>query len=139
MGTHKVQITAQNAVGTPAQQTLTLQIDPYNPGNPAGPVNLITSYVLSRDASHDVVATVVLVNNSATAAQNVTITSAKIGSVTGAISPSEVASIGPASTATFTIVFPAASVGASGSPSSLILSGSYTGGTFSSSGRIVLP
>jgi hypothetical protein len=136
VGTHSLQITAQNAVGTPAQQTLTLEIYPTST---SASVNLVTSFQLSRDASNNVVATVVVANNGGTAAQDVAITSAKIGSVAGTISSAAVASIAPASTATFSVVFPAASMGAKGTAGVLTLSGTYTGGTFSSGGRLVLP
>lgn len=135
-GSSKLQLTAQNAVGSPAQQTLTLQVFQYNP---TVPVNLISNWALSRDANNNVIATVVVANGGSTAAQNVGITSAKIGAVAGTVSPSIVSTIGPASTATFKIAFPAASIGTAGSPGSLSLSGAYTGGTFNTAGRIVLP
>jgi hypothetical protein len=136
VGTHKVQITAQNGVGAPAGQTLTLLVFP---NSPAAGVNLVTSSVLSRNANNDVVATVVVANNGAAAAQNVAITSATIGGVAGMISPTAVASIAPQSTATFTVIFPASSLGGPGTLSVMNLSGTYTGGTFSNAGRIVLP
>jgi len=44
VGTHKVQITAQNAVGSPAQQTLTLQVLPFNP---TSAVDLISTTTLA--------------------------------------------------------------------------------------------
>jgi hypothetical protein len=44
-----------------------------------------------------------------------------------------------ATTATFSIVFPAASMGAHGSAGVLTIGGSYTGGTFNNASRIVLP
>jgi hypothetical protein len=134
-GTHQIQITAQNGVGSVSRQTLTLQIMPYKP---AAPVNLLSNWTLTRNATN-IIATVVLANNGSAVAQNVTLTSAKIGLVSGTVSPSKVASIPPASTATFSILFPATSVGAQGSPGVLALSGSYTGGTFSNAGRVVLP
>jgi len=137
VGTHKVQITAQNGVGTPAQQTLTLVVFPG--GTTSASIDLVSTFVLSRDANNDVVATVVVANSGTGTAQNVTITSAKIGAVVGTPTPAEVASIGPSSTATFTIVFPAASMGATGTSGVLSLSGAYTGGSFSSGGRLVLP
>jgi hypothetical protein len=136
VGTHSLTIAAENGVGTKAVQTLTVEIYPYSP---AASINLISSFMLSRDANHDVVATVVVANNGTGTAQNVGFTSAKIGSVTGIVSPAAIASVGPASTATFTIVFPAGSMGLPGTPGVLILSGAYTGGTFSSGGRLVLP
>ena len=96
-------------------------------------------WTLSRDASTNIIATVVVPNNGSQTAENVSITSAKIGSVAGVVSPTAIASIPAESTATFRIQFPAASLGASGSPNVLSLSGTYTGGTFNNAGRIVLP
>jgi hypothetical protein len=136
VGTHKVQITIQNGVGSPAPQTLTLQVIP---NNPTTAISLLSVWTLSRDASNNVIATIVVPNNGSQTAQNVSITSAKIGSVAGVVSPSAIASIPPESSATFRIQFPAASLGASGSPNVLSLSGTYTGGTFNNAGRIVLP
>ena len=136
VGTHKINITAANAVGSAAQQSLALVVYPYSPTTA---VDLIASEVLSRDASNNVVATVVVANSGNSAAANVAITSAKIGTLAGTVTPASIASIPGASTGVFTITFPGGSLGASGSPSTFILSGSYTGGTFSTAGRIVLP
>jgi hypothetical protein len=136
VGTHKVQITAQNAVGSAAQQMLTLQVFPYNPSTP---VNLTGTWVFSRDANNNVIATVVVANGGSTAAQNVAISSAKIGSVPGSITPLSIGSIAAAGTGVFTVTFPGTSLGASGTPNTIAINGSYAGGTFSSAGRIVLP
>jgi hypothetical protein len=136
VGTHLVQITAQNGVGAIAHQTLTLQVLAHNP---APQVNLLSNWVLTRDSSNNVIATTVLANNGSVAAQNVMITTAKIGTASGTILPAQVPTIPAESTATFSIVFPAASVGAHGSAGVLTLSGSFTGGTFNNAGRIVLP
>jgi hypothetical protein len=136
VGVHQVQITAQNGVGGVARQTLTLQVLAYNP---AAQVNLLSNWTLTRDSSNNVVATVVLANNGSVAAQNVTLTTAKIGTASGTVLPAVVPVIPAESTATFSIVFPAASVGAHGSAGVLTLSGSFTGGTFNNAGRIALP
>jgi hypothetical protein len=136
VGTHKIQIAAQNGVGTPGQQTLTLQV---LPANLSSSVSLLTNWVLSRDASNNVVATVVVTNDGLAAEQNVAITRATIGAASGAVAPSQVASIAPGATATFEILFPGASLGTSGSAGVLSLSGTYAGGSFNNAGRIVLP
>jgi hypothetical protein len=136
VGLHKVQIKASNAVGNPASQTLLLYVFPYSP---AAPVDLTAESALARDSAKDVIATVVVANGGSAAAQNVALTAVKLGGVLGTVSPVAVASIGAASTAAFKVLFPAASVGASGSPSFLSISGSYTGGTFNSAARVVLP
>ena len=106
---------------------------------PTQPVQLITTQVLSRDANNNVVATITVANAGSSTAQNVTLSSVKIGTVAGAITPPSVASIPSGATAVFTATFPAGSVPASGAPGSISIAGTYTGGTINSSGRIVLP
>jgi hypothetical protein len=134
-GTHKVSITAANGVGSAAQQTLTLLVYPYSPTTA---VNLISSTVFTRDASNNEVATIVVANAGSSAAQNVTITSVKVDGVAGTAVPTSVASIGPASSATFTVTFAAGSLPVA-PVHAFSLTGSYTGGSFSSASRVVLP
>lgn len=134
--THKVQLTAQNAVGAAAQETLTLQVFPFNP---SATVSIVPTAVFSRDANNNVLATVVIANTGNGAAQNVTITSVKIGAVAGSVVPVTIASLPSVSTATVSFVFPAGSLAASGTANVFTISGSYTGGTFSTGSRIVLP
>ena len=61
-----------------------------------------------------------------------------VGTVAGTPLPQSVGTIGAGASALATVTVPG-SVGASGAASSLTLSGTYTGGTFSSNGRITLP
>ena len=136
VGSRTVQIRAQNGVGPGALQTLTLQVFP---SNAATPVNLLSNSVFSRNANNDVVATVVIANTGSAEAQNVSITSARIGAVSGVVLPPTVPSIASASSATFAITFPGASLPSAGSHNVLTLSGTYTGGTFNTGSRIVLP
>src|SRR5262249_16035336 len=117
-------------------QKLTLVV---YPNSPTVGVNLVSSTALSRNANQQVVETVVVTNNGSTTAQNVAITSAKVGGVAGAVSPNAVASIAPQSTATFTVVFPANCLGGAGTLSVMSLSGTYNGGSFSNAGLVVLP
>jgi len=135
VGTHQVEVITQNGVGTNGKQLLSLHVIPYSPTTA---VSLLSVWTLSRDPSNNVIATVVVANNGSQTAQNVSLTSAAIGSVAG-VFPSAASSIPAGSSATFQIQFPGASLGASGSPNVLILSGAYTGGTFNNAGRIVLP
>ena len=106
---------------------------------PKTPVQLITTQVLSRDSLHNVIATITIANTGGSTAQNIVLTSVKLGTVAGTITPPSVASIVSGATATFTATFPAGSVPASGTGSSLSIAGTYTGGTINSAGRIVLP
>ena len=79
-----------------------------------------------------------IANTGGTAAANVTLTSAKVGSDVGTPLPQNIGTIAAGGSAQVTVTVPA-SVGASGAASSLVISGNYTGGTFSSSARITLP
>jgi hypothetical protein len=101
----------RNGVGALIQQNLTLQVLPYNPIAPVGVVSL---WRLARDASNNVVATVVLANNGSQEARNVTISSVRLDGVTGTAVPGQFESIPAGSTGTFRVLFPAASVGRAG-------------------------
>jgi hypothetical protein len=134
-GTYRAQITAANGVGAPAQSNLTLLVYPYAP---TAPVNLLSSYVFTRGANNSYIATVVVANAGNSTARNVRIGSARLDGVVGTILPDSVDSIGPASTATFTIEFPGASI--PNIPVHVLnLSGTYTGGSFGGGGRTSLP
>jgi hypothetical protein len=104
------------------------------------PVQLITTQVLSRDASNNLVATITIANAGSSTAQNVALTSVQIGTVkAGTITPASVASIGSGKSATFTATFPAASVPNSGTATNISIAGAYTGGAINSAARVVLP
>jgi len=66
------------------------------------------------------------------------LTSAKVGADTAAPLPQNIGTIAAGTSVQVTVSVPG-SVGASGAASSLSISGTYTGGTFSTSGRITLP
>jgi hypothetical protein len=103
----------------------------------ATPAHILVTNQLTR-VDGDVVATLTFANNGGTGAQNVTLTAAKIGTTPGAPLPLTIGTIAPGATAQVTVTFPG-SVGGVKARSSLSLSGSYTGGTFSAGARIVLP
>lgn len=104
---------------------------------PASPANLIVTKVLTRIGGN-VVVTLAIANTGGTDATNVVLSSVKVGSDTATPLPQNIGTIGAGTSATATVGVPA-SVGASGAASSMTLSGTYTGGTFSSSARITLP
>jgi hypothetical protein len=136
VGTHKVQITATNGVGSAAQQNLSLVVYPYAPTTA---VNLLTGSAFARQSNNNQIATVVISNAGSSAATNVKITSAKLDSVAGIVlPPASVASIAPASSATFSVVFEAGTF-PTAAVHAFSLAGSYTGGSFSSAARVVLP
>jgi len=108
-----------------------------NPAPASGPANLVVTRALTRPAGN-VVVTVTIANTGGTAAANVTLSSVKVGADLGSPLPQNLGTIAAGGSAQATVTVPG-SVGASGAASSLTISGSYTGGTFSSSARITLP
>ena len=107
--------------------------------NPAAttPANLVITKTLTR-TSTNVVVQVTISNNGGTAATNVVLTSVKVGADTATPLPQSLGTIAAGTSASATVTVPA-SVGAPGAASSLAISGTYTGSTFSSSARITLP
>ncbi len=108
-----------------------------NPGAASGPANLVVTTALTRTGGN-VVIRITVANAGGAAAANVTLSSVKVGSGIGAPLPQTIGAIAPGTSVQATVTVPA-SVGASGAASSLTLSGTYTGGAFSSSARITLP
>jgi hypothetical protein len=120
---------------TAAAASTTINVNPAPP-LPSG-VNLVVTKVLSRSGGN-VVAQLTIANTGGTAANSVTLTSVKIGSVLGVPLPQNIGTIGPGASAQATVSVPG-SVGLSGAASSLTAAGTYAGGTFSLSTRITLP
>ena len=130
-------------------QTLSVAFTPsdqanYNAASASTTINvnartqIIVTRVLSRDGSNNIVVQLTLANTGGTAASNVTITGVKVGSISAPSLPIAVGTIAAGSSvqAPVNIGNP---VGASGAASSLTVSGTYTGGTFSLNSRITLP
>jgi hypothetical protein len=107
--------------------------------NPAAttPANLVVTRVLSRSGG-DVVVQLTISNTGQTAAANVVLTGVKVGSDSAVPLPQAVGTIAAGGSVQATVSVPG-SVGASGAASSLAISGTYSGATFSSSARITLP
>ena len=106
------------------------------PSPPSG-VNLVVTKVLTRTGGN-VVVQVTVSNTGGTPANNVTLTSVKVGSLAATPLPQNVGTIGASASAQATVSVPG-SVGVSGAASSLTAAGTYTGGIFSVSARITLP
>jgi fibronectin type 3 domain-containing protein len=100
-------------------------------------VTLTTTAVLSK-GSGVYQAQVTVHNTGSSLATNVQISSAALGSATGAALPVSLGNIPPSGTATATITFPS-SAGADGAATSERYSGTYTGGSFTATMRAVLP
>lgn len=101
------------------------------------PANLVVTKTLSRSGGN-VLVTLTVANAGGTAAQNAAITSVKVGADFASPAPVSLGTIAAGASVITTVSVPG-SVGNSGAASSLVVAGSYTGGTLSSSGRIVLP
>jgi microsomal dipeptidase-like Zn-dependent dipeptidase len=112
---------------------------------PTQAVQLITTPVLSRDKSGNLVAAITVANAGITTALNVVPSSVLIGTVAagtvaaGTITPASVAGIDSGKTATFTATFPAASAPPSGLTVTIMIWGIYSGGAIDSSASIVVP
>jgi hypothetical protein len=101
-------------------------------------VQVIATYALKRDTSNNIVVQITLANAGATTAANFVLTSVKIGTALGTPLPQTIGSIAASSQAQVTVTVPG-SAGASGASGALSLTGTYTGGTFSSNARITVP
>jgi hypothetical protein len=120
---------------TTASASTTINVNPAPP--PPSGVNLVVTKVLSRTGGN-VVVQLTIANTGGTPANNVTLTSVKVGTASGTPLPQNIGTIGPSASAQAIISVPG-SVGVSGAASSLTAAGTYTGGTFSLSMRITLP
>ncbi len=118
-----------------ASANTTITVNPA--AAPSSPANLVVTKVLTRTGG-SVVVQVTVTDTGGTAAANVVLTSVKVGADTATPAPQSLGAIAAGASASATVSVPA-SVGASGAGSSLVVAGTYTGGTFSSSARITLP
>jgi hypothetical protein len=100
---------------------------------------LVVTSSLSRDSStNEVVAAVTVTNTGSGTASNVQLTNALLGSAVTSTALPNLGSIVAGGSAITTLRFPG-SAGATGAPSVLRVNGSYNGGTFASSTRVILP
>jgi uncharacterized repeat protein (TIGR01451 family) len=105
---------------------------------PGSPVKIITTSALDRSGINDISVQLTLTNIGGTIASNVVLTSVKIGSTSGTSLPQAIGAIGSDASVIALVTVPG-SAGASGSPSVLIITGTYSGGSFSATSRITLP
>ena len=101
------------------------------------PASLTITKALTRSAGN-VFLTVVITNTGGTTATNVVLTGAQVGALAGTPLPQPMGNLPAGASVTATVAVPG-SVGFSGAASSLLVSGTYNGGTFGSSTRITLP
>ncbi len=103
-----------------------------------GTVQVVTTAALSQFGDGTYGATVTVRNNGTRTAQNVTLTSATLGSAAGMAIPQSLGDLQPGASVSATLVFP----GSAGAPGATVVErylGSYTGGTFGGSLRTMLP
>ena len=110
---------------------------PTAPPPAATPANLIFAHALTNTGS-GFSDTITISNTGGTSATTVTLTSVKLGSTLGSPLPASVGTVSAGGTGSAVITFPA-SAGTSGSASTVSVSGTYDGGTFTSTTRVRLP
>jgi hypothetical protein len=102
-------------------------------------VALVVTQSLRRDPlTNEIVATITATNTGTGTASNVQLTSVLLGSTAPTTALPNLGNIAPGGSAAAVVRFPA-TAGLSGSPSVLRVTGSYTGGNFTSSTRVTLP
>jgi len=105
--------------------------------NVKSPAQIVVTKTLAR-AAGQVVVSLTLFNPGGVDALSVQLTVGKIGNVSGTPLPQSLGTVAAGKTVTATLTFPG-TVGASGTAAVLTVSGTYSGGSFSSASRILLP
>jgi hypothetical protein len=108
----------------------------YSCTTPCGGVRLVVASSLSRPGSSTVTAAVTIQNIGSTTANNVMLTTAKLGATNGTPLPQSLGNIAPGASVNTTVNFTNSTPGAS---STLNLGGTYTGGSYSSTKRVTIP
>jgi len=103
----------------------------------ATPANLVTTKVLTRSGGN-IVVKLTIANTGTTAAANVVLTTVKVGSASATPLPQSLGTIAPGTSVIATVTVPG-TVGAAGAASSVSVSGTYTGSTFTAGARVTLP
>ncbi|HEY6413235.1 MAG TPA: hypothetical protein VIX42_06090, partial [Edaphobacter sp.] len=103
-----------------------------------GPVQLVTTALLTQPGDGTYEAAVIVKNNGTGTAQGVQLTGATLGSASGSPLPVAFGDIQPGASVIRTVVFPA-SAGAPGAAVVERYTGTYTGGSFGGSIRATLP
>ncbi|MCM3902528.1 MAG: M36 family metallopeptidase [Pyrinomonadaceae bacterium] len=104
--------------------------------SPCGGVRMVTTSALTRINASTVQALITVQNIGSDAANDVTLTTAKLGAANGTPLPQGLGNLAPGGLASVLVNFTNSTPGA---PSSLTAGGIYAGGTFSSSKRVTIP
>jgi len=100
------------------------------------PVNLVVTGTTTRNGT--ILVQVIVANSGGASAANVVLTSVKVGATAATTLPQSLGALAPGNSARATVSVPG-SVGVSGAASTLSMSGTYTGGTFTTTARVTLP
>jgi CSLREA domain-containing protein len=103
---------------------------------PCSFVRLVVTSSLSRADASTVIGAITVQNIGSVAANDVTLTTAKLGATNGTPLPQGLGNLAPGELAGVTVNFVNSTPGA---PSTLTAGGTYAGGTFSSSKRVTIP
>ena len=105
---------------------------------PANGIAIVAANSLARDGNNNIVVTVTLSDTGNATANNVKVTLLKIATTAGTPLPFTVGTIPAQSSIQATFTVPG-TAGISGTSTIFSISGTFTGGSFSSSGKVVLP
>jgi DNA/RNA endonuclease G (NUC1) len=101
-----------------------------------GGANVVVTTTLARQNSTTVVASISIQNIGSVAANNVVLNNAKLGATNGTPLPQSAGNLAPGATFNTTANFTNSTPGAS---SNLVVGGTYTGGSFSTTKRVTIP
>ena len=108
----------------------------YNCTVPCGSANVVVTSTLVRMNATTVVGNISIQNIGAVTANNVNLTTAKLGATNGTPLPQSVGNLAPGATVNKTVNFTNSTPGAT---SNLVIGGTYTGGSFSTTKRVTIP
>jgi hypothetical protein len=103
---------------------------------PCGSANVVVSATLSRTNATTVVANISVQNIGAVTANNVMLTTAKLGATNGTPLPQSAGNLAPGATFNTTVNFTNSTPGA---VANLVVGGTYTGGSYSTTKRVTIP
>ena len=103
---------------------------------PCGGANVVVTATLTRMNATTVVGNISLQNIGAVTANNVMLSNAKLGATNGSPLPQAAGNLAPGATFNTTVNFTNSTPGAS---STLVVGGTYTGGSFSTTKRVTIP
>jgi hypothetical protein len=103
---------------------------------PCGSANVVVTATLTRMNATTVVGNISIQNIGAVTANNVMLTTAKLGATNGTPLPQSAGNLAPGATFNTTVNFTNSTPGAA---SNLVVGGTYTGGSFSTTKRVTIP